>query len=375
MATIDDYSWTDEVIGAGASWAAGGVSPLERFLNRQGGASDSSSEKLTETQAAFLYRAKKDEKSVIGLEIDIKDRDLDGLSSDCPSRVEIIGIDRASSFPFRVFRFVTPDGRRGSVSLAAFETVKPIKVSTKEKMEYFFGDLYQSVNKKYFHMERRAKDFDNEKKTGEQRIKSITQQANKLKKELVAYKPHPINKKSFHEELSSIARRKDIDMVGITDENNIMVKTEVLYRVDEKTDKVDSRKKMGSFLFKINPAGCSVKAINLDYIICTYCFSSDDNGAGKVSPHTHRENYSHPNLENTGSVCFGHSTTDVIKMLEGLQFYQLVDFLVIFFSVFPQSGGSPHFPQPLWFKKRMDRKKEFPISNTFKEGIIYEFSG
>lgn len=338
--------------------------------------SSSNERRLSESQQVLLYKAKRDKKSVIGLEViiiskdaieflrQINARSLDGV---------ITGFDSASTGTGQ-FKIDFEGAGPHWLSVEHFKPIKELKLTKENLLRNFFTDLSKAVNKKYYYKLDRIKSYAEEKVTATKRLHSIDAQVVRLKKEVAGSNPVSTQKKSFFEELGTVARRNDIDGVYLSTNGNIMVQTKMLYQTNEKTDKVNLQKKMGKFLFKIDPIALKLKAVNISYFVCGACINFYEGREGSDLEHTHKQGYSHPNLAYDGNICLGENADIVIRMLEKRQMYQLVDFLIIFLSVFPQRRGHPYFPGVHWFKARHHRNKDYPVNKIFKGGILHGFA-
>lgn len=144
--------------------------------------------------------------------------------------------------------------------------------------------------------------------------------------------------------IDQLKTHKKIEWAFLGQDGNLYFQTYMLCAMDPKTNKEDKRKPVGRFAMCINPVGYNVTAWNLDYAY---------QGQG------------HPNLEGAGGICLGSNGTLVANLAKEGRFFELADFMILFFSLFPHDTGSPYVPHMEWLAGRnksshMNPWKDYP---------------
>jgi hypothetical protein len=146
--------------------------------------------------------------------------------------------------------------------------------------------------------------------------------------------------------------RKTLDQVGAhhrvawamyDQRGNLIVETQMLNVIDPATNKENKRKPIGRFAFRISTSdGFTLQATNLDY--------EGTNG------------HKHPNINGT-SVCLGGNQNMVMEMMRKGDFYGMIDFLILFFSMFPHDPGSGPYCDPI---RWLQDKTKVPHNNPWR---------
>lgn len=145
-----------------------------------------------------------------------------------------------------------------------------------------------------------------------------------------------------------IGKNKKVDNAYVTLGGEMIVETKMLYATTPVQLKVNKDKPIGRMVFKLSSQGISYCSFaNLDY-----CYHPDGN--------TRNGHYPHPNVSGN-AVCYGDNGTLLEGMARNAQWYELIDFLILFFSLFPHDTGTPHIPHDRW----MDHKVIEPKTNPF----------
>lgn len=200
-------------------------------------------------------------------------------------------------------------------------------------------------------------------------LKKTEVQLGKYQAKLKGYKQNSIKEDHIIGEIESIKKHAKIKDAYITERGNLIVKTKMLYKLDGKTHKENRKVKVGEFIFRFQmgtASTSSVSVFNTTYYLCSNCINeTHDDGE------QHSLNFGHPVLDMY--VCFGHHAVEVQNMLKKLSFYQLADFMVLLFSVYPDPDNvtdSPFIPFDVWDDKKRPFEKYFITPDIFKEGKI-----
>lgn len=158
------------------------------------------------------------------------------------------------------------------------------------------------------------------------------------KKDLVAMtkiKFIPATPEQITADLELIKRLETIEDAYVSKNGNIIIITKDLKIVYAHTDY-----NLGRFIIKLeyNPDGNYVLMENRDW-------GFDD------------FQYGHPHLDHHDT-CWGSNKTEVFKMLNVGQIFQLVDFIIAFYKEYPQEHGSPHINYGRWLDEREARDED-----------------
>lgn len=130
--------------------------------------------------------------------------------------------------------------------------------------------------------------------------------------------------------INDISHNKRIDWAMLTKQGHIIAQTIPLFAFSKKLNQERKDKPIGRFVFYLNPRYSEIKAVNLDY---------------SYSGH------GHPNL-NRDHICLGSNATPFTNLLQTGKFYDLLDELVTFFTLFPHDSGSPYVRHSDWLRYR-----------------------
>ena len=140
--------------------------------------------------------------------------------------------------------------------------------------------------------------------------------------------------------LTALRKHRQIEDAYVSTERSIVIITKMLYATNEKTHTEDRRKEIGSFYIRLN-----FKEFNHHISIKNLTFERfKDGGDGP---------YDHPHIEGD-SICWGNNSQEVEVMWKDGQIYELIDFIIVFLSVYPQTDGKPYVTYDDW----MDNKKK-----------------
>lgn len=193
-------------------------------------------------------------------------------------------------------------------------------------------------------------------------LKSLSEQTKKYEQDLKngeerqqdLAKTTEITEEFLINQIKSTKKHSLVDTAYITKTGHIIVKTKSLKAIINTKDvrfleyikgiNLD----IGKFVFHISYHGDTWRFFSADNIDwgCCDCHGYDN------SDHTHRDYYPHPNIKDSKAVCFGSNENDAYAMWRMGQIYQLVDFMITFFSTFPHDNGSPYIGYEQWLKYR-----------------------
>lgn len=142
------------------------------------------------------------------------------------------------------------------------------------------------------------------------------------------------------ENLAQLSKHKYVDWAALTRNGELVVQTKMLYHTAKSSGKVDLSKPIGRFALWISPMTTGIMAHNMDYS---------------------RGGYGHMNLSND-SICLGGNSGEVHTMIQTGRFYDLVDFMVLFFSLFPHDAGDGGYAggHTAWMAERQNNVTSNP---------------
>lgn len=149
---------------------------------------------------------------------------------------------------------------------------------------------------------------------------------------------------TLNQQLKDIENHDKVEEAYLTTHGTLIVKTKLLYVIDPKTDKVTDTP-LGVMMLRIsyNPRETFLRATNLDY----YC-----------------DDHPHPNIEGE-NICMGNNEAEIKRMYNAGQLYNLVDFMITFFSINPHDSGTPFMNYRDWLEERTSPGRS--LSNYFRE--------
>ena len=192
-----------------------------------------------------------------------------------------------------------------------------------------------------------------------------------VKKQLSTMKKEEIDPSFIIKTLKEIKGHSKVQDAYFSVKGSLIVITKMLVGVDPKTDREDPTKEIGRLAFSIStPITEHIGVINLDF------------AAFRHIGHESRQweyPYCHPNIDAGLNICWGENRPDVRKFHRAAQYYQLVDFMITFFSLFPHDSGSPYFDHDEWMtvKERIaetDRGYRDYIRDIIEPSLIEEDS-
>lgn len=165
--------------------------------------------------------------------------------------------------------------------------------------------------------------------------------------------------------LTEIKQNKKVDEAYISTGFNIVVTTIPLVAVNNQTGKNIASKVFGRFAFKIslNDGISEIRAVNLDYA----AFRE----AGQAADHRRDGGYFHPNIDCT-SICWGENEVEIRALRQKMHFYGLIDFMIMFFSLYPHDSGRPYMDLDEWFAVRDQIKPSDKLALSYIDQVMEE---
>ena len=156
-----------------------------------------------------------------------------------------------------------------------------------------------------------------------------------------------------------LSKNKKVENAFINMAGEMVVETKMLYATTP-VELIENKKKpIGRMVFRLSTSGIAYCSFaNLDY-----CYHS-----GGIT--TNGGHYPHPNVSG-GRICSGSNGTLLSNMCQGGQFYELVDFLLVFFSLFPHDSGGPHVQHEVWMATRKPEPKTNPFETEQRLWELY----
>lgn len=143
---------------------------------------------------------------------------------------------------------------------------------------------------------------------------------------------------SLKEILVELSHHKKVDWAMFTRGGDLVIQTVMLYKIDRESNKEDLSEKMGRFCMLISPTHNTIQASNMDY---------------RVNGHYHTNI-----ARSSHDICLGDNEDDVISMIQSGKFYDLVDFMILFFSLHPHDGGDGGYESD-WVDEKEDYKGNY----------------
>ncbi len=151
--------------------------------------------------------------------------------------------------------------------------------------------------------------------------------------------------KDLAREIADIKKNINVDDAYVSKNGNFIIKTKMMYAVDNDTGKV-TKKAIGRFIIRVKyPQGrgsnFDIRIENLDYIWIPNIPMSEYNSIPQGT--------FHPNIAQGMDVCWGDNRNQLYKMLGQGLLFQSVDYMINFLSLFPQDdGASPYVNYDTW---------------------------
>ena len=157
-----------------------------------------------------------------------------------------------------------------------------------------------------------------------------------------------------------LGKNKKINNAYINMAGEMVIETKMLYATTPVKMIENKKKPVGRFIFKLSTNGMSACSFaNLDY-----CYHNPG------SP----SHYPHPNISSQ-AICTGNNSGMLNGLVQAGQFYELTDFLLIFFSLFPHDSGGPHVRHETWIASRKPEPKANPFESPPSERLWELYPG
>lgn len=168
-------------------------------------------------------------------------------------------------------------------------------------------------------------------------IKDIEARLKKTGDRLSSLEETQLDIKGLDKLVSQIKKHAGVEDAYITPKGRLFVITKTLYAHDEE-DKENKNFPIGRFVLKMSLTASEIWGINLDYAL--------------VNHPGHETTLFHPNISGS-QLCWGDNAKEVRSCAQAGQLYELVDFLIIFFSTYPHDPNSnPFIGFDAWQKYR-----------------------
>lgn len=265
---------------------------------------------------------------------------------------EIAGGD----FELTVVLYPPPQGDWGEdqiVNVNLFEViqVKDIYIpEAKDLKEEKFVSIVRGMNKQrntqLINLERIHKDYKVGIEQKEKDIALFKRKINELEMKMKSVKVPNLEKDDVLKLFNQLAKNKKVANAYLTEAGRMVVETRMLYATSPVKNNENKRKPIGRMAMELDLGGIDkCKFTNLDF-----CYH----------PRGSESHYPHPNVSGQ-RICSGSNTGQMDNMLKGGNYYELVDFLIVFFSLFPHDTGAPHVDHMTWLASRRVEKKENPF--------------
>jgi hypothetical protein len=158
-----------------------------------------------------------------------------------------------------------------------------------------------------------------------------------LKEKIKKAKVHTFNLGDLEEEFKMVKKLKTIEDIYVSAQGNIIVLTKDLPAIGVEKLEFSKDTKLGRFVFVLNYLNNRILINNRDWVL--------------------NEKFGHPHLDGT-ETCWGHHGQAISKMFKQGKIFQLVDFILTFYSTYPQDNGSPHVDYDQWLNERVEVKND-----------------
>lgn len=240
------------------------------------------------------------------------------------------------------------------------EVFLPIPEQLKDmKFLQIINVINRSRNQNLISLETRRKDYLNAVVAKERDIASYKRSVATLEVQIKAAQIPDLSKEEIIGFFRLLAKNKKVVNAYVNMAGEMVIETAMLYATTPVKLLENKKKPVGRFVFVLNTQGISrCKFANLDY-----CYHS----GGDMTNGSH---YPHPNLAGT-NICSGNNSSMLDTMCRGGQFYELVDFLLLFFAMFPHDSGGPHVSHETWMASRNPEPKTNPFETEQRLWELY----
>lgn len=293
---------------------------------------------LTKKQEWALGQYSKDKKKLVGESVKLT-CDSMGRTAPGSSRYEgnIIGFGRPRQ-GMPCLKIHWTDDKTANVWLYQIDFLKEDPhLSDKERAKKMTRKLLKKITSQTNQQHTRLKqDLSSARRGRREQRKRAKQEAKRIKEltgKIKRYKKKNFKEEQLKEELKLIKKLETVEDVYISEKGNIIVLTEDLCAVAD--GKIRKRIKLGRYVICIDylSGEARIKIKNRDWIF------GDTHG--------------HPHLSGTGTCWGGSATSTLSSALNEGRLFQLVDFIITFYSLFPQDeGASPNVDYNEWLEGR-----------------------
>lgn len=272
--------------------------------------------------------------------------------------VSILGGGEDAPLEFMTFKLSLKDGSVYEAKIFQIIPVKKVKLekldkkdlatlkkAQEEKAAYTILDLLnRNTNTEYSNLKNNRDRLKRDLETYVKTVEDYTRKLTDIEKIISGKKIKTLSLKDLNEIIATIKKHALVEDVYISKQASLIVLTKELVGVDPETGKVLKTPVIGRMILKTEILSGISFAYNLDWT---------DGQHG------------HPNL--TGhSICKGSTEADLMRFAKAGDYYAVIDLLILFFSLYPQDGGSPYIDFDTWLKIR--RRTDYKDSG-FKESL------
>lgn len=327
-------------------------------LRRTVGRINSDFSNLTKKQLGLWFQAEKDMKSLKGEAVMLIASPDGRIYSDYPYPATIVNVTKSGSeYRFQLLMHETDYTSWGGeehferCALHRIIQVRNVYLPTiAQEKEKNFNLLIAKINTskraQLTQLESNKRSYEMNVKQLERDLTRYQQLTADMELKIKAAQVETLDKKAVLSLFGQLKKNKQIADAYMTAEGSMIVETKMLYATTPVKHLVNKKKPIGRMAFELNMQG-------LDYCNFTnldYCFHY------RVST----SHYPHPNISGS-KICAGDNGPDLNNMIKAGDFYEMIDFLIMFFSLFPQDGGSPHITHETWMAARRPEKKTNPF--------------
>lgn len=328
---------------------------------------------LLEDQYSMYFKLKENIKSLNGEPVVVIKSTDGGIYTSYPYKGMILNA-KPMGDNFSLTVFFTPTDREPwngerieAVQLFQVIPVRAIEAATEEqKKEMRFFNLLNAINGE---KNKNAVQLDRSIREHKELVVSLTRDIERYERKLTELeealeksKANNLTVEGMLDSFRELGKNKKIFNAFVTDAGKMVVETEMIYVISSKAkiQKEDKRKKVGRLVFELTTKGISTCRItNLDY-----CFHEAGNP-------TH---YSLPHVADY-VICRGSNEALLDNLAKAGSFYELADFLILFFSLFPHDSGIPRVNHGTWYKNRVRELKKNPFTVTDNRKIWELYPG
>lgn len=160
----------------------------------------------------------------------------------------------------------------------------------------------------------------------------------------------PLTKEDILAKLEEVKKIKAIKQAFITTGGMLVFETKMLTaRIEKDSLNEFKDKEIGSFIIALPLQGTTGERVQNQthtFISCSDCNGDDEHN---FEDHIY-DLYDHPNISD-GAVCMGENNTAIFSMKNAGNYYQLVNFILIFLTTFPHDLNEPHIDYERWLEK------------------------